>query len=373
MSSYHFCEAGPGPDWVYEQLHGFDVTTSQELFGEDQTLSAETVRLAHHDELSARKGLLLALPGPVRDGAPIGRFGLPEAPAVPAELLGTVEFQLPTSDNQHALDEAWLQVRADQRRRGIGTALWREVVRIAGEQGRSTIVAWTQHRPATAPDAGTLAAPTGEGALPLDGPARFAGSLGLRLAQVERQSRLVLPPAAGLLASLRAEAEARAVPAYQVVTWVGPVPPEHLDHVAAMNATISTDAPLGEVDWRTEAWDAERVRQLDQRQHRTGRSAYALALVAGTGEPAGITHLHRESDSPDRVWQGNTVVAATHRGHRLGLLLKVANLESLLAAEPRVRQVDTWNAGENEWMLAINRRLGFRLHSVHGAWQLRLE
>lgn len=369
MPDFHICEADPGPDWVYEKLHDLDVAISFEQFDEDQTVSAEHVRLAHGDERNGLRGLLLAVAGPAPDDARLGRFGLPEAPPAPVDLLGSVEFTLPTSDNRHLLDDLWLQVRGDARRAGIGTALWREAFRIAGEQGRDTIVAWSQHVPATDPSAEVVTPSAGAGFLPLDGASRFALSLGLGLAQVERQSRLLLPVDPHRLAELRAEAETFALPGYEVISWIGQVPQEHLDHVAAMNELLSTDAPIGDVNWQPEHWDGERVRLNDERLHRTGFSAYTLALVAGAGEPAGLTRFYVEHETPERVDQGNTVVPAAHRGHRLGLLLKVVNLQSLAAAHPECRRVDTWNAGENRWMLAINTRLGFRLHSVHGAWQ----
>ena len=50
---------------------------------------------------------------------------------------------------------------------------------------------------------------------------------------------------------------------------------------------------------------------------------------------------------------------AEHRGHRLGLLAKVANLRHLRSAQPDTRWVTSWNAGSNVHMVAINDLLGF--------------
>ena len=71
-------------------------------------------------------------------------------------------------------------------------------------------------------------------------------------------------------------------------------------------------------------------------------------------------------------WQGDTLVHGDHRGHRLGMLVKVANLEAMAAERPSTRRVHTWNAGENQWMLAINVALGFRRVATEGAWQKRV-
>ena len=315
------------------------------------------------------KGLLLALPGAVPGEAPPGRFGLPEAPDGPVEVLGVLEFVLPTKDNQHLMDDVYIQVRRQFRRAGIGSTLWREARRIAAEQGRSAIIAWTHHLAGTTSVPERVEAPTGVGHLPVDRGTLFAQSLGLRLAQVERESRLLLPVAPTLLDDLRAEAEARALPDYAVVSWIGPTPEEHLDRVAELNRTLSADAPTGELDWQEEVWDAERVRQSDALSHRTGYSVCALAIHAATGEAAGFTLIHVHNAYPYRPEQWNTVVAGAHRGHRLGLLIKAVNLQQLATSTPEGRYVETWNAGENNHMLGINTRLGFRLHSVHGGWK----
>jgi GNAT superfamily N-acetyltransferase len=369
MPQFHIVEVVPGTEWAYQRLHQLEVAVSLETFGEDQTRSA--ARLAVHlaDEKTALKGLLLALDGPAADEAPRGRFGLPVAPSTPTDLRGAVEFGLPLLDNTHLVDDVFINVDAGHRRQGIGSALWTNVQRIAAERDRTSILGWSEHRARA--DAGTerVLPASGEGHLPLDGGTRFAQSMGLSLAQVERQSRLPVPVPAERLAALRAQAEARALPAYRVVSWAGPVPEEHLEHVAHVNYVLSRDAPTGEIDWEPEVWDAARVRHLSEREHLTGSSAYSLALTSDTGEVAGGTHLHIEDAHPERPEQWATSVVPEHRGHRLGLLLKVANLELLAATHPEARFVETWNAGENDHMLAINTALGYRLHGVTGAWQ----
>ena len=54
-----------------------------------------------------------------------------------------------------------------------------------------------------------------------------------------------------------------------------------------------------------------------------------------------------------------TAVDPAHRGHRLGLLIKVDMLELLAGREPQVRFVQTWNGETNAHMVAINEALGF--------------
>ena len=62
-------------------------------------------------------------------------------------------------------------------------------------------------------------------------------------------------------------------------------------------------------------------------------------------------------------------MAAGHRGHRLGMLVKLSNLRRLRAEYPAVERVVTYNAAEIDHMLAINVALGFRPAGYDGEWQ----
>lgn len=55
-----------------------------------------------------------------------------------------------------------------------------------------------------------------------------------------------------------------------------------------------------------------------------------------------------------------------HRGHRLGLAVKVANLRQL---GPSHSCVTTWNAAANRPMIAINEALGFQVIEQGAGYQ----
>ena len=71
------------------------------------------------------------------------------------------------------------------------------------------------------------------------------------------------------------------------------------------------------------------------------------------------------------AFQEDTLVLREHRGRRLGMLVKTANLARLAEVQPGARRIGTWNAEENAHMLAINVALGFRPAGVWAAWQRR--
>ena len=87
---------------------------------------------------------------------------------------------------------------------------------------------------------------------------------------------------------------------------------------------------------------------------------------------AGHTIVGVEGECPWHAGQFDTSVLADHRGHRLGLLLKIAMLRLLRDAEPQLRELITWNAASNEHMIAVNEMLGYEVVATAGAYQQRI-
>ncbi len=77
-------------------------------------------------------------------------------------------------------------------------------------------------------------------------------------------------------------------------------------------------------------------------------------------------------DAPHQAWQEITIVDPAHRGHRLGLAVKLANLDFLAERAPDVRTIRTSNAQENAPMIAVNDMLGFEIVGVGMFWQKKL-
>jgi RimJ/RimL family protein N-acetyltransferase len=63
------------------------------------------------------------------------------------------------------------------------------------------------------------------------------------------------------------------------------------------------------------------------------------------------------------------VVHPAHRGHRLGLAVKIANLEALARRAPAARLIVTGNAAVNAPMIAVNDMLGFEVAGEGMFWQ----
>ena len=249
---------------------------------------------------------------------------------------GFYRLELPDLENR---DRAvlFVVVRPSRRRAGLGTELLRHAAREAAGAGRAVLSGLVPR------------ASAGES---------FTVSAGARLGleSIRRQQDVRALPA-GLLDSLRATAEESAV-GYSLVSWTGTVPGDRLGQVASV-VNAMNDAPHDE-GTEPAIWDAARVR--DRWNGRSGHREYTVAAIHGaTGDMAAIAHVNVHPQTPEWGSIAITAVARQHRGHRLGLLVKVAITEQLIAAEPDLRRISTLNAASNRYMIAVNEMLGYEV------------
>lgn len=174
------------------------------------------------------------------------------------------------------------------------------------------------------------------------------------------------------LAALRKQAE-EASEGYQLAQWTGRCPDDLVDGYAALVARMSTDAPLGDLGIEPEIWDAARVREGEDVQEAKGRFRVAtVARRTADGSLVAMTDIGVTKHDPHNAFQWDTLVLKEDRGHRLGLLVKLANLDLLLERAPEAKRIHTWNADVNRWMIAINEAMGFRVTARESGWRLDL-
>ena len=271
-----------------------------------------------------------------------------------------------------AVTTAWLHVHVhpDFTGRGIGRALADRLEAVAIEEGKDRIHVYAASSPAEGP---RIAPTTGVGSLPAHGrEVRFLLARGYLLGQIERSSRLALPVDPQLLAERRAIAEA-AAQGYRILTWVNYAPPELLDDLAMLATRMSTDVPTGGVEEEEDLWTVDRWLEHEKQRETSPRSiVYAAAEHLESGRLAGYTELSVPAETDRPVDQGDTIVVREHRGHRLGMLLKVANIQHLEEVFPGHPWILTYNAEENRYMLDVNEAVGFVPFTYEGAWQKRL-
>lgn len=260
-----------------------------------------------------------------------------------------------------------LQVRPECEGLGVGRALADRLDDLAAHLALTKLLTYVPSAPG-APGDERLTSPTGHGSVALgDRGTCFLLARGWRLEQVERGSRLALPADAEALRMLRAEAE-RHADGYRLHTWVGLTPASMRPGMAELMERMTTDAPSAGLEEPAESWDADRVLENETRLSAGRDVLTTVAEHTGSGRLAGMTWFSvPRGEVPVRQW--DTIVRSEDRGHRLGMLLKVANLQALEERFPGRPSVVTWNAEENRHMLDVNEAIGFVPMGYDGGWR----
>jgi GNAT superfamily N-acetyltransferase len=261
----------------------------------------------------------------------------------------------------------WLRVDVapESRRRGIATALGSRLHEVSAAAGASKEIVYTVSGEAPGE---RIAAPTGFGSVPADNPeVRFLLAQGYRLEQIERGSRLALPIDAD--APLTA-AEARSGSDFVVHVWGERAPAEWREDVAYLRQRMSTEEPNAGLDEPESVWSVDRVVAEEERMRSSPRTRLTAAVEhRATGKLVGFTTLSVPAELDRAAAQQDTLVLPEQRGHGLGMLLKLANLDQLQRVFPGHPSVTTFNAEENRPMLDVNEALGFVPIGYEGAWR----
>ncbi|WP_275415619.1 GNAT family N-acetyltransferase [Virgisporangium aliadipatigenens] len=147
---------------------------------------------------------------------------------------------------------------------------------------------------------------------------------------------------------------------YRVEAYPGGPPEELYAAYAAAKESVRGDDPA-DLELRPSSYDPERLRDSLATLHARGLKPYiVLAIHESTDTVAGLTEVVVPRQRPSRADQYDTVVVPEHRGYGLGRALKARMLFELKAAEPTLREVQTWHDAENEPLLKVNAELGFQ-------------
>ncbi|MGI3784739.1 MAG: GNAT family N-acetyltransferase [Janthinobacterium lividum] len=323
-------EVDPYDDEQVAALTRLDETTRahDDPEGFVQTVEDHAIELRHGGDLNPSRATLL----------------LDDA----GDAVGCFWLDVPVHDNLQ-LVLAHLRVRPDRRGQGHGSRLLEEIVRRTAGLGRSTV--WVG---AAADHEGWTTFLTGHGFTPASQDAR-------------RHQVLADVDAAELD---RLEREAAEHSRDYVLERVDPPYDDALltDLITVTEAI--NDAPMGSLDFEDEIFDLDRMRETERARVLRGERAYrVVARHRATGEVAGHTYLVVRPWAPREAYQYDTAVARDHRGHRLGVALKIEMVRRLAEAEPQLEVVATWNNVDNHPMIKVNEALGYRLSETFALFQ----
>jgi GNAT superfamily N-acetyltransferase len=327
MSELRISDLDPFDDEEFSEFHA--VYDAAQSFGREATATNW-----EHDELRAA----------LQEHA-TRRFRHGICGRVEGRMVATAYVEGNLLDN---LDLCELQVNVlpDVRRRGYGSALLARAEEVARERGRSTALAMVDWPYAAHPD--------GDGQPSIE----FGKAHGYAMALVDIQRRLDLPVEDATLDRLAADAAEHHV-GYTLRSWKGPVPDELLQGWAEVTSSLMTEAPTGDIAREPETPDPAVVREAEALAAQQKRELYATAALDAAGTVVAYTNFGVNTEGSPRAYQWGTLVRPEHRGHRLGLAVKVANLRQLQRARPDLGQVITWNAEVNTHMIGVNEQLGF--------------
>jgi GNAT superfamily N-acetyltransferase len=298
-----------------------DLATAADLAAIDNAALERTVRRHHTAETFLLECRDYGTEGPL-EGLWLARLD--------GRLVGYAGLTLNLFEN---LDGAKIlgAVHPAHQRQGVGRLLM-ETAESATDRPRLRAPVW----------AGTA----GEEAVPRMGYTQQGSHEVRRLSLRDRQPASLVEQAAAAAAD------------YDLERFVGACPDERLGEMQVLREAIN-DAPE---DGEFEAYPPERIRTVERWLAEQQQTPYTIvARHRETGAAAGITILCTHELRPAVAAQEDTSVVAGHRGHRLGLRMKLAMLDWLRAERPDVEAVDTWNAAGNGPMIAINEALGCTL------------
>jgi GNAT superfamily N-acetyltransferase len=248
------------------------------------------------------------------------------------EVTGVARLRLFDGSGRAHLGQFTIDVHPDHRRRGVGTLLLETVAEAARDDKRRCVVV------EASTDTPGVAFLEARG---------FTCVLSLSLLLLDVH-------AAGDVGEI-VHAEH---PGYRLTRWLGVVPGELAETFATAKSAMG-DMPTGDMDYATSAWDTDRVRDMAEVVEKRGDTLLTVAALH-RDTIAGFTEVVIPVGDGTRAIQYDTAVVPEHRGNGLGLWVKAAMLDWLRAEWPAVAEIETDNAEDNEHMLAVNERLGFR-------------
>ena len=252
------------------------------------------------------------------------------------DLVGYAEVHVSAWDNPD-LASVGLDTHPQVRAQDVGDVLFRAVLEKVGSLGRTLLIsdAWVGSH----------------------GEAFWLGH-GFSAASRDAQRRLVTADLDWRTLDALHDQSVTASQDYDIVALPMPAPadlmPGLLDLQRAMN-----DAPIDDLEIEGDVWSEERFRGVERAMTaRKVRLHRLLARRRSDGELGGQTVLALDIERPHLGFQEDTSVVRSHRGHRLGLRLKIEMLRRLAELEPQIERIDTWNAESNTHMLAVNDAIG---------------
>lgn len=246
-----------------------------------------------------------------------------------SQVLGYGETHWHDGAESHRV-QTYVEVIPEARRRGVGRALVEAIWKVAGSEGRTSLLG-------SAPHAGAG----------ID----FARAMGAKFGLDEIRSvyRLGVAPE-----------PVSPVEGLSIVSWDGECPSRYAASFADLRAVMNTAPQGGDVAYPDDVWDVDRVRRIESTLKEQSVRLYEVAACdVATDQLVGYTEVAIFETWPEVAEQWDTGVLPAYRGRGVAKWVKTEMLLRLHRDHPALQMVSTWNAAVNDSMLAVNKRLGY--------------
>lgn len=239
--------------------------------------------------------------------------------------------------NKH-LFWADLYVRADARRRGIGSSWLPLLVELMKEHGCTVVGLGTEE-------------PSGHAFLKwLGAAAKFSGAENrLKLAGVDWR----------MIDGWIGEGPKRS-PETKLESYEGPLPEAMWQDYAPQLSSLLNTMPFENLDYGEIVLTPDHMREYYARLEIGQDQLHTILTREPNGVISAITDTTWTPHRPTVIEQRFTAVRPDARGRGLGKWIKAAMLRHVHELHPKAEWVTTENAGSNAPMLAINKKLGFK-------------
>jgi GNAT superfamily N-acetyltransferase len=273
----------------------------------------------------------------------------------PSEMIAFLRARYVSEDapsykgNEHIM-RSFMYVLKDYRKQGIGLELMKLVAKHAQEHNKSLIMTGTT----------------------LDDGRKALLKLGAQEALTIRDTRTNLDGIDWAMVETWAKEGPKRSPDSKLEFYTK-IPDEILEDYCKVYTEVFNQAPIDELDRGDIVFTPELWKKEEQRVKDTGITWITAMIREKNGDIAGLTDVYYEPAHTHFLYQALTGVQDKYRGSGKGKWVKAAMLLRIREEYPDIKTVVTQNATSNAPMLAINERLGFKLHREHYSFQIETE
>jgi len=267
------------------------------------------------------------------------------------EIVGAAHVWYRKAETPNAGDHApylscFGAVLSGERRKGVGSALMREILHLAHSLGKM-VLTFSAH---------------------LEAGHAFLQHLGAEAKLSSIESRAILADLD--YAKLQAWENGVEGLGLQWECYAGRTPRPVLISLLPAFTALIRDVPLGSLEHPPFRFEIEGYDEFYGRLDRSGGAHHLVLLRERDGGVAGMSEAHWDGRTPGMVFQALTAVARPWRRQGLARALKAAMIRQVRSSHPEAAVIKTSNSETNEAMRAINQRVGFRRYRRYSEYQV---